>query len=153
MRSRLGSAGLRAYWLARTEGTLTIRSAAQLCARLGLEPAALYGPAWPAHQPAIPPAAEDRARWRLLPAGPVLEALESYCRRRGISEQMALGGEHSALRRKVERARAAGTVTLQAAEALCDRIGVHPYELWQNAYDAAALEGLPEDFDVWSGVA
>ncbi len=51
------------------------------------------------------------------------------------------------------RARQRGWVTLRAAELVCDHFGWHPYQIWGERYDAAALVGLPADFDVWEGVA
>lgn len=145
---QLGGAGRRAYWRARTEGTLTIKAAAQLAAVLELEPAAVYGPAWTGPSAAV---VEDRGRRRRLPVGPLLEALEVAARRSGRSRSALLGGERSPLSRALQRAQAAGVVTLQLAERLCDLLDVHPYQLWREDYDRAALQGAPAD--VWEGVA
>jgi hypothetical protein len=86
-----------------------------------------------------------------LPAAPLLEAIET--RRRGLEARfLPLFSEDkhdSALRRALERAREHGYVTLQAAELLCDEFGWHPYQLWGEAYEAAAFAGYPEDFDPW----
>jgi hypothetical protein len=104
--------------------------------------------------PAPPRRAEpDLHSRRPLPAAPLLEALESACRRRQVSLSELLGGERSSLRRRAERIRAAGTVQLRAAEVLCDVLGVHPRELWGDLYDAQAFAGLSDDYDPWEGVA
>jgi hypothetical protein len=148
----LGTTGYRVCWQARTEGTLTVKAAIRLCAALDLDPAELYGPTWPAVDEVAPPSI-DAARRRRLDAAPALGALENYCQRCGISRTRLLGGDRSRLYRAVERARATGTITLQAAETLCDLLEVHPRELWQDDYDRAAFDGCPAGYDPWEGAA
>jgi hypothetical protein len=75
-----------------------------------------------------------------LPAAPLLAAVERAARGRGVSPSALLGntGYHA-----YARARRAGAVTLRQAEATCDRLGCHPYELYGNAYQRLALSSAP----------
>jgi hypothetical protein len=92
-------------------------------------------------------------RWRVLDATPALEAIEARCKRRRATYADLLGGMNSALYRTVERARVSGTLTLETAETLADLLDVHPYQLWHDAYDTAALARLPVGADPWEGIA
>jgi hypothetical protein len=71
-----------------------------------------------------------------LPAAPLLEAVSSYASRRQLG-LVALLGE--AGRRSLERGRQSGAMTLAAVEAFCDQLGLHPRELYGDAYDRAAF--------------
>jgi hypothetical protein len=50
---------------------------------------------------------------------------------------LALFGE--AGRRALERGRQSGEMTLVAVEEFCDQLGLHPRELYGDAYDRAAF--------------
>src|SRR5574341_1153819 len=71
-----------------------------------------------------------------LPAGPLLTAVNSYASRRRLG-LLALFGE--AGRRALERGRQSGEMTLVAVEEFCDQLGLHPRELYGDAYDRAAF--------------
>ena len=71
-----------------------------------------------------------------LPAAPLLEAVGSYAARRQLG-LVALFGE--AGRRSLERGRQSGELTLVAVEAFCDQLGLHPRQLYGDAYDRAAF--------------
>jgi hypothetical protein len=71
-----------------------------------------------------------------LPAGPLLTAVNSYVSRRRLGVK-ALFGE--AGRRALERGRQSGEMTLVAVEEFCDQLGLHPRELYGDAYDRAAF--------------
>jgi hypothetical protein len=71
-----------------------------------------------------------------LPAGPLLEVVSSYASRRQLG-LVALFGE--AGRRSLERGRQSGELTLVAVEAFCDQLGLHPRQLYGDAYDRAAF--------------
>jgi hypothetical protein len=75
-----------------------------------------------------------------LPAAPLLAAVQQAARGRGVSPTALLGntGYHA-----YTRARQAGTLTLRQAEATCDRLGCHPYELYGTAYQRLALSSTP----------
>jgi len=75
-----------------------------------------------------------------LPAAPLLAAVEQAARGRGVRPSALLGntGYHA-----YARARRAGTITLRQAEATCDRLGCHPYELYGTAYQRLALSSAP----------
>jgi hypothetical protein len=84
-----------------------------------------------------------------LPAAPLLEVVSSYASRRQLG-LLALFGE--AGRRSLERGRQSGELTLIAIEDFCDRLGLHPRELYGDAYDRAAftyIDRRPEP--VWVG--
>jgi hypothetical protein len=53
---------------------------------------------------------------------------------------VALFGE--AGRRSLERGQQAGEMTLVAVEDFCDQLGLHPRELYGDAYDRAAFTYL-----------
>jgi hypothetical protein len=71
-----------------------------------------------------------------LPAAPLLAAVSSYASRRQLG-LVALFGE--AGRRSLERGQQSGAMTLVAVEDFCDRLGLHPRELYGDAYDRAAF--------------
>jgi hypothetical protein len=71
-----------------------------------------------------------------LPAGPLLAAIDQAAHERGVSPSALLGNTGQ---QGYARARQAGTVTLQVAEAICDRLGCHPYELYGPAYQRLAV--------------
>src|SRR6266700_7600604 len=71
-----------------------------------------------------------------LPAAPLLDMVSSYASRRQLG-LVALFGE--AGRRSLERGRQSGAMTLAAIEAFCDQLGLHPRELYGDAYDRAAF--------------
>ncbi len=58
-----------------------------------------------------------------LPAAPLLVAVERAARGRGVTPSALLGNTGY---QTYARARQADTVTLQQAEATCDRLGCHP---------------------------
>src|SRR6266487_2035478 len=74
-----------------------------------------------------------------LPAAPLLEAVGSYAARRQLG-LVALFGE--AGRRSLERGRQSGELTLAAIEQFCDQLGLHPRQLYGDAYDRAAFTYL-----------
>jgi hypothetical protein len=101
-----------------------------------------------------------------LPAGPLVEAVEARLERlaaamtpltdSGVARGEALAevfAGNDALQRAYYRARQHGTLTLRAAEQLCDHFGWHPRMLWRDAYDAAAFAGCDQGHDPWAGVA
>jgi hypothetical protein len=71
-----------------------------------------------------------------LPAAPMLAAVDqaAHDRRTSISDVLGKSGQKA-----YARARAAGTATLAQVEAVCDRLGCHPYELYGIAYQRLAL--------------
>ena len=71
-----------------------------------------------------------------LPAAPLLDMVSSYASRRQLG-LVALFGE--AGRRSLERGRQSGELTLVAIEEFCDQLGLHPHELYGDAYDRAAF--------------
>ncbi len=79
-----------------------------------------------------------------LPAAPLLVAVERAARGRGVTPSALLGNTGY---QTYARARQADTVTLQQAEATCDRLGCHPYELYGTAYQRLALTSAPGPLD------
>jgi hypothetical protein len=75
-----------------------------------------------------------------LPADPLVAAVDQAAHDRGISTSDLLGNSGQ---KAYSRARAAGTATLTQVEAMCDRLGCHPYELYGPAYQRLALAGGP----------
>jgi hypothetical protein len=71
-----------------------------------------------------------------LPAAPLLDVVSSYAARRQLG-LLALFGE--AGRRSLERGRQSGELTLVAVEDFCDQLGLHPRELYGDAYERAAF--------------
>jgi hypothetical protein len=71
-----------------------------------------------------------------LPAEPLLAAVSSYATRRQLSVELLFD---QAARQAFQRARHSGVVTLVAIENFCDRLGLHPRELYGDAYDRAAF--------------
>jgi hypothetical protein len=71
-----------------------------------------------------------------LPAAPLLEAVRSYAARRQLSLEVLFD---PAARRALQRARQSGEMTLLAVEGFCDRLGLHPRELYGDVYDRAAF--------------
>jgi len=71
-----------------------------------------------------------------LPAAPLLAAVgqAAHDRRTSVSDLLGKSGQKA-----YARARAAGTATLAQVEAVCDRLGCHPYELYGSAYQRLAL--------------
>ena len=71
-----------------------------------------------------------------LPAAPLLAAVDqaAHDRRTSVSDLLGNSGQKA-----YARARAAGTATLAQVEAVCDRLGCHPYELYGPAYQRLAL--------------
>ncbi len=74
-----------------------------------------------------------------LPAAPLFDVVSSYARSRQLG-LVALFGE--AGRRSLERGRQSGDMTLVAVEGFCDQLGLHPRELYGDAYDRAAFTYL-----------
>jgi hypothetical protein len=160
----LSSWQLRAYYLAKAEGEVTPYMVRQLCAAIGQDPDELYADGLP--RVSAEPAPEACPADRCLPAAPLVEAVEARLRRiaaglapltdpgaaRGEAVR-AVFGTAEAIKRAFYRARRGGWLTLECAEQLCDYFGWHPYQLWGDAYDAAALAGTAEDFNPWEGVA
>jgi hypothetical protein len=75
-----------------------------------------------------------------LPAGPLLAAVDQAAHRRGTTPRGLLDPTGY---QAYARARRAGTVTLHQAEATCDRLGCHPYELYGATYQRLALSSVP----------
>jgi hypothetical protein len=75
-----------------------------------------------------------------LPAGQLLAAVDQAAHRRGTTPRALLDPTGY---QAYARARRAGTVTLHQAEATCDRLGCHPYELYGAAYQRLALSSVP----------
>jgi hypothetical protein len=73
-----------------------------------------------------------------LPAGPLVAAVDQAAHDRGISTSDLLGNSGQ---KAYARARAAGTATVTQVEAVCDRLGCHPYELYGPAYQRLAIAG------------
>jgi hypothetical protein len=71
-----------------------------------------------------------------LPAGPLLSAVGSYATRRQLSLELLL---NEAARRTLSWGRQSGELTLNAIEKLCEPLGLHPRELYGDAYDRAAF--------------
>jgi hypothetical protein len=71
-----------------------------------------------------------------LPAAPLLEAVTSYATKRQLSLEVLFG---QAAHRALQRARRFGEMTLPAVEGFCDRLGLHPRELYGDAYDREAF--------------
>jgi hypothetical protein len=163
----LGVPARKCCWRAQTEGTVSPRVARRLCNLIGQDPHEVYGAAW--WEEASTRCRVDRRRGTRRPhldAGPLVAAVEARVRRvvEGLmpltDERPAhaeavreVFGDDAALLKTFQRARARGWVLLETAERCCDAFGWHPRELWGDRYDAVALAGLPEDHDVWEGVA
>lgn len=149
----LGRSCARAYLKVRTEGTVTAHTAARLCGRIGTDPREVYGDAYDRALPQPSPrrARRDRVARRRLPAAPLVAAIDERCRRRDIPHIDLLVDE--APYRAYLRARQRGTVALRVVEDLCDALGWHPRELYQDAWDAVAFAGRPAGYDPWAGVA
>jgi hypothetical protein len=76
-----------------------------------------------------------------LPAAPLLDVVSSYASRRQLG-LVALFGE--AGRRSLERGRQSGAMTLAAIERFCDQLGLHPRQLYGDAYDRATFTYTPD---------
>jgi hypothetical protein len=79
-----------------------------------------------------------------LPAAPLLAAVERAAHGRGVTPSSLLGNTGY---QTYARAHRAGTVTLRQAEATCDRLGCHPYELYGAAYQRLSLTSAPGPLD------
>jgi hypothetical protein len=79
-----------------------------------------------------------------LPAAPLLAAVDRAAGDRGVTPSALLGTTGY---QAYARARLAGTVTVRQAEATCDRLGCHPYELYGAAYQRLALASAPGPLD------
>ncbi len=168
LRRMLGRADMQGYTSAIAKGVVTAGQAARLCAAIGRHPRDLYGDTYDAAIPGrrAPEAPRARPDDQHLPAGPLVTIIEARFRRvedglgaltdpnmaRGEAVRRVFCGDE-VVERAFYRARQRGWVTLRAAELVCDHFGWHPYQIWGERYDAAALVGLPADFDVWEGVA
>jgi hypothetical protein len=75
----------------------------------------------------------DRQR---LPAEPLLRAVGSYATRRQLSLELLFD---RTAQRALYRGRQSGELTLNAIEKLCESLGLHPRELYGEAYDRAAF--------------
>ncbi len=150
----LGGSCVRAYSKVRAAGTVTAHVAARLCARIGRDPRSVYGDAYDRALPQPPqqqrPCGHRVAR-RSLPAGPLVDAIDTRCRERAITHIHLLADE--AQYRAYLRARQRGTVALLVVERFCDALGWHPRELYQDAWDAVAFADCPAGDDPWEGVA
>jgi hypothetical protein len=71
-----------------------------------------------------------------LSAAPLLAAISSYATRWQLSLEVLFD---PAARRALRRARRSSELTLVAVEGFCDRLGLHPRELYGDAYDCAAF--------------
>ncbi len=71
-----------------------------------------------------------------LPAAPLVQAVSSYATRRQLG-LTRLFDETTC--RAFYRARQAGEVTLTTVEDFCDQLGLHPRQLYGEAYDRAAF--------------
>jgi hypothetical protein len=71
-----------------------------------------------------------------LPAEPLLAAVSSYATRRQLSLNLLFD---QAARQALQRARRSGVVTLVVVERFCDELGLHPREMYGDAYDRAAF--------------
>jgi hypothetical protein len=164
LRRMLSSWQVRAYFLAKAEGTVTPYMIGRLCAVIGRCPHELYGDDLQEIPEAPEPAPVRRPA--KLSADPLVRVIEARLRRfvEGMTPLTDLGaargeamqavfGEDEGLKRAFYRARRRGWVLLEVAERFCDAFGWHPREIWGDAYDAAAFAGLPADFDAWEGVA
>ncbi len=71
-----------------------------------------------------------------LPSAPLVQAVSSYATKRQLSLERLFD---QAARRAFYRARQAGEVTLVTVEDFCDQLGLHPRQLYGDAYDRAAF--------------
>jgi hypothetical protein len=154
----LGAAIMRVRYRAILDGTVTPYMVAQLCRVISQDPERFLVNGRKESAPRRRSnlrSGQSRVR---LPAGPLLAPLDRLIDRGGwcrLDEQSDRGknitellGENGS--KAYYRARAEGSATLHTIEAFCDRLGWHPYELYGDAYDKAAFEGLPDDFDPWN---
>jgi hypothetical protein len=75
-----------------------------------------------------------------LPAGPLLATVDQAAHDRGVSVNDLLGNSGQ---KAYARVRSAGSATVAQVEAVCDRLGCHPYELYGPAYQRLALTSVP----------
>jgi hypothetical protein len=75
-----------------------------------------------------------------LPADPLVAAVTETTRQRRCGLNRLLGSAGSATYRRVRRS---GTASLRQVEDLCDRLGCHPYQLYEQAYQRLALAAIP----------
>jgi hypothetical protein len=76
------------------------------------------------------------AQWVLLPVGPLTDAMEQTARRRQVPVFRLLGSRN--LYRSLLRARAAGRISLELVEAVCDALDWHARMVYGDLWDAAA---------------
>jgi hypothetical protein len=77
---------------------------------------------------------------RPLPAGPLLEAINTHAARRRQPLEELLD---AALQDRLRDAARTGTVTVGTAERCCDALGWHPRMLWGHLYDQAIADHTP----------
>jgi hypothetical protein len=77
-----------------------------------------------------------RPNMQHLPAAPLVQAISSYVTRRQINLTRLFDQSTC---RAFYRARQAGEVTLTTVEDFCDQLGLHPRQLYGDAYDRAAF--------------
>ena len=75
-----------------------------------------------------------------LPASPLLTAVDQAADDRRVSSSDLLGNTGQ---KAYARARQVGTASLAQVEAVCDRLGCHPFELYGPAYQRLALTSGP----------
>jgi hypothetical protein len=75
-----------------------------------------------------------------LPTGPLLAAVDQAADDRGVSPSDLLGNSGQ---KAYARARQVGSATLAQVEAVCDRLGCHPYEIYGPAYQRLAIASVP----------
>jgi hypothetical protein len=75
-----------------------------------------------------------------LPAGPLVAAVDQAAADRRVSASDLLGNSGQ---KAYARARQAGSATLVQVEAVCDRLGCHPFELYGPAYQRLAVASGP----------
>ncbi len=169
IRRFLTPALLSARKLAMAEGSLTAFQVQRLCAAINRCPHQVYGAAYNAAVSTNDAGTQVlvvRPDHQRLPSAPLVEAIQARLRRHTegsvpltepgparVEAVREVFGDDQGLLKAFQRARLRGWVRLRAAEQLCGHFGWHPRELWGDRYDAAALAGLPEDFDPWQGVA
>jgi hypothetical protein len=157
VRKLFGPTDLRAYRVAKAQGTLTVPMARRLCRALRCRQADVYGSALRPRRRRpkrrVPQPFEMR-----LDATPLVDAIDGRIRTiiRGLGPMTdpttarrealyrVFGGDGT-LKRAYFRARESPVITLAAAERLCDALEWHPREIWGDTYDRAAFGHGPTD--------